>query len=176
MRNPRCRAGAGFPEEMWPGEGGRLVFAGLANLLPGAGLPPPGGGAPFPLVRRRPVGAHLASAAWAGSFLRGFCGVPRSGTRSAQSTFCSVLVCFFPAVIWFWVGCGRGQISDGKDLASVSSGHGGNEALPCRVSEGLNAVLRPGAGEEVPSCTVSGCGNWINDIDWGIRINNLYIL
>lgn len=114
--------------------GGRLVFAGLANLLPGAGLPPPGGGALFPLVRRRPVGARLASAAWAASFLQGFCGVARSGTRTAQSTFCSVLACFIPAVRWFWVGYGRGQISDGKELASFSSGHGGNEALPCRVS------------------------------------------
>lgn len=138
LLSDRCGTrGAGqaqFSRRDVAGEGGRLVFAGLANLLPGAGLPPPGGRALFPLVRRRPVGAHLASAAWAASFLQGFCGVPASGTRTAQSTFCSVLACFIPAVGWLWVGYGRGQISDGKDLASVSSGHGGNEALPCRVS------------------------------------------
>lgn len=76
-----------FPGGDVAGEGGRLVFAGLANLLPGAGLPPPGGGALFPLVRRRPVGAHLASAAWAVSFRRVSVESPRREPGQLRARF-----------------------------------------------------------------------------------------
>ena len=73
--------------------GGQSLLGPL-NLPPVAGRPPPEGGALSHLVRGRPTGAHLASSSRTASFLQGFCGVLRCGTRKAQNTVCPRRACF----------------------------------------------------------------------------------
>ena len=68
--------------------GGQSLLGPL-NLPSGGGRPPPAGGALSHLVRGRPAGAHLVSSYGTASFLQGFCGVLRCGTRRAQNIGCS---------------------------------------------------------------------------------------
>lgn len=91
------------------------------DLLPWCGAAAAWRVALFLVMDWHPVGAHLASPSWAESFPAGFLQGPPVWSRDSPEHLASPACLLLPAVRWRWVGCGRGQISNSKNVASGSS-------------------------------------------------------